>query len=938
MQDKIVKVDLRNTYKEDMARYSIYVLYDRYVPDIRDGLKPVQRRILTGMYYDIKCTSLSSKRKSANTVGSVIGKYHPHSDCIHADTKIYMLDGSIKTVGELYNAGITTFEALGVNPHTLKVEPVIVHDLRIGQYTDKIYHIRLSNGAELKCTSNHPIMLRNGVYVKAEDIEPLMILYTKILNVESNDSLAVVDVYTDDVNQVPMYDFTVDTTSNMLIPMDGNECVNTMICIHNSSVYDAMKPLANWFETKCPLLTYDSASGSIQGGPQAAMRYTESCISTFGMECVIGELQESTKIVDWDTTFDNHSVEPKSLPVKVPLLLVNGSFAIAIGRKIEVPSHSLNDVIDATLTLIENPNAQIVLIPDPCMPCELVDTNWKKISNMGYGNYIVRGIVDTIKDEKGRDCLCIKSTPDLVFSDSIKEKIEDLIKNNKIIQIQDIQDHSTESQLDLRLILKPGSDPEFVKQVVYKNTALQDTKRVNMEVLNGLSLERYSYKAYLLYFLEYRRNVKFRLYSDKLQKAETKLHEMDTYIKILESGDVENIIHAIRNQNPKEESALVQWLMKKLKITDVQAKFVLNIEIKKLSKAHLNKYKVTQKELLNKVNTYIMYLTNDKLIDEDIKKELLEIKQKYGQPRKSIIISENEANNIVSGEFKIVITEQNYIKKLQINDPIKPYKGDNAKFVLIADNAKDLIIFDQLGKSFKLPVSKISFTEKNSAGTDIRLLIKKLTSNIISVMYLPIVEMLANKTSKYYLAIVSHKGLIKRIDLDDVVNSNASGLVYTKLNDGDVVQDIIIVNNKSDIAVYTRSKALRMPVLSIPHLKRPTTGSTAMNTNDTIDGMSVITGDTTDIVVVTTKGKFNRFNASGLERKDRYKKGDTVIKLSRGDSIKGIFSCNKNSILRVVLATEVIEIPISNIPIGSSISEGVKMCSEIIKVDLIATK
>ncbi len=939
MKDTIIQVDTRTTFKQDMARYSIYALYDRYVPDIRDGLKPVQRRILTGMYYDIKCVSLSTKRKSANTVGSVIGKYHPHSDCVSGDTKIYMLNGEIHTFEELYNSGITTFEALGVNPHTLKVEPIIVHDLRIGQYTDKIYHIKLSNNTELKCTSNHPIMLNDGQYIKAEDIKESMMLYCSDLNSHCLTKVFVKEVYTEDVNQVPMYDFTVDSTNNMMIPM-FNDNSKVMICIHNSSVYDAMKPMANWFESKVPLLTYDSASGSIQGGPQAAMRYTESFISKFGIECIIGELAESSKVVDWQKTFDNHSVEPESLPVKVPLLLINGTFSIAIGRKIEVPSHSLNDVIDATLTLIHNPNASITLIPDPCMPCEIVNTDWKKISNLGYGTYTVRGIVKTIHDDKhGNDILCIMSTPDLVFSNTIKDKIEELIKNNKIIQIQDIQDHGTEDQLDLRLILKKGADANYVKQVIYKNTSLQDTKRVNMEVLNGLSLERYSYKAYLLYFLEYRRAVKFRLYNDRLQKAETRLHQIDTYIKILESGDVENIIHMIRNQSSMEESYLINWLMKKLKITDIQAKFVLHTEIGRLSKGHLNKYKQEQKALMQKANTYIKYITDESLIDKEIENELIDIKNKYGKPRQSIIISENEASNIPEGEFKIVITEANYIKKLQINDPIKPYKGDNAKCVIIADNTKDLILFDQMGKAFKLPVHKIEFTEKNSTGTDIRLLVKKLTSNITSIMYLPIIEMLANKKSKYYLAMVTNGGLIKRIDLDDIINSNASGLIYTKLNPKDFVQDIVIVNQHSDIVVYTKSKALRMPVESIPHLKRSTLGSMAMNTNDSIDGISVVTNNTTDIVVVTYKGKFNRFNASGLQRSDRYKSGSKVIKLSRGDYIKNIFSCNSNSKLRVILPSETMEINIKDIPLGSSISDGVKLCSEgIIRVDLLSNK
>lgn len=985
MKDNIIQVDAREESKRNMARYSLYILYNRYVPDARDGLKPVQRRILTAMFYDIKCVSLATKRKSANTVGMVMGKYHAHGDCLRANTPIYLTDHTITTIGELYNSGITTFASLGVNQYTLKVEPIIVHDLRIGQYTNKIYHIELSNGAKIECTGNHPFMMYNGAYLKAEELYAGALLYTNTLKLLQNtnkiifrniDNLylngigasyytytnnysdniteeefnnylkeylrvrpMITNIYTTDTNNEPMYDFTVDTTNNMLIPVIGKDNVENqeipMICVHNSSIYGAMQPLANWWECMAPLLTYDSASGTIQGGKQAAMRYTESCISQFGMDCAISELVETKQVVNWQKTFDNHNDEPETLPVKVPLLLINGAFSIAIGRRIEVPPHSINDVIDATLTLMHNPNAKIVLIPDQCMKCEIINTDWKKISNMGFGNYVVRGIITQGEDKKGK-YLSIRSTPDIVFSNSIVEKIEELIKDNKLIQVADINDHSTDSDLDVRIYLKNGADPNYVKQVLYKNTSLQDTKRVNMEVLDGLDIKRFSYKAYLLYFLEYRRGIKFRLYNYRLQKVETRLHQIETYIKVLESGDVENIVHMIRNQASVDENYLVNWLMKKLKITDIQALFILRTQLKALSKGNLDKYKAEQKDLLVKVNECVAYITDENLIDKEIENELLEIKAKYGKPRQSVIISEAEASDIPEGEFKIVITESNFVKKMQVNEPIKAYKGDNAKYILIADNSKDILLFDQMGKVFRLQVHKIPFTEKNSAGVDIRLLIKKLTSNIISVMYVPILEMLANKKSKYYLSIISTKGLIKRIDLNDIINATPSGIIYTKLNKGDSVKDIIVVNHKSDIVVYTKSKALRMPVESTPYLKRSTLGNMAMKTTEDIDGMSVVTRETTDIVVVTNKGKFNRFGVAGLPVSDRNKAGGKVIKLAKGDYIHNIFSCNSNYILRIIRADEVLEINVADIPIGSSVSAGTKMCKDgILKVELI---
>lgn len=783
-KDNIIQIDSRVSFLDNMARYSLYILYDRYTPDIRDGLKPGQRRTIYTMWNDVGCTSLATKRKSANTVGSVIAKYHPHGD---------------------------------------------------------------------------------------------------------------------------------------------------------ASVYGSMKSMTNWFETKMPLINYDSNSGSLQGGPQAAMRYTEAYLSKFTMDCVIGELQEVRDVVDWQKTFDNHTVEPECLPVKVPLLLVNGCFGIAIGSRIESPKHSLNDVIDATINVLHNPNAKVVLIPDPCQRCEIIDTDWKKISNTGYGYYIERGIIDIEHNSKNDiDTLHIRSTPDLIFYDSVADKIEDLIKSKKLIQIADIQDHSTENQLDIHIILKKGSDPNYVKQVLYKNTPLQDTKRVNLQVINGTEVSRISYKAYIAYFLEFRRSVKFRLYNFRLQKAETRLHQLDTYIKILESGDVENIIHMIRNQSSMDEGYLVEWLMKKLKITDLQAKFVLHTEIGRLSKGHLNKYKDEQAALLASVNNYINIITNEKLIDQEIEQELLEIKAKYGRPRQSIIVSESEASNIPEGEFKIVITEQNFIKKLQVTDPIKVAKGDSPKCVILADNSKDILLFDQMGKVFRLPVHKIAFTDKNGPGLDIRLILKKLTSNIISVMYVPIMEHLQNKSSKYFIVTVTRNGLIKRMDIGDVINATPSGIIYSKLNQGDAVCDILIANQKSDVIVYTKSKALRMPIEQIPYLKRATLGNQAMRTNETIDGISVVTSDTKDVVVVTYKGRFNRISQAAFARSDRNKAGSKVIKLTKGDYIMNIFSCTGNNAIRIVRIDGIMEIETDNIPIGSSVSTGVKLCKDgVIKAELI---
>ena len=231
---------------------------------------------------------------------------------------------------------------------------------------------------------------------------------------------------------------------------------------------------------------------------------------------------------------------------------------------------------------------------------------------------------------------------------------------------------------------------------------------------------------------------------------------------------------------------------------------------------------------------------------------------------------------------------------------------------------------------------KIAFTDKNSPGLDIRLILKKLTSNIISVMYLPIIEHLQNKSSKYFVVTVTKNGLIKRMDIDDIVNATPSGIIYSKLNPNDMVCDILIANQKSDVIVYTKSKALRMPIDQIPYLKRATLGNQAMKTNETIDGISVVTSDTKDVIIVTAKGRFNRISQAAFQRSDRNKAGSKVIKLTKGDYIKNIFSCSGNNIIKVTRVDEVINIETNQIPIGSSVSQGVKLCKDgVIKAEMI---
>lgn len=996
-QQKIIDTPAHEQFKDDYIRYAIYITYKRVLADYRDGLKPVQRRILVASLLNSK--AITSTVKTAAIVGDVMKYYHGHGSCLDYNTLIYDLDGNAYKIGDIYNSGCQEMNILAIDPITKEYVPAIAHSFRIGQYTNKLYHVNLSNGYTITCTSNHPFMMIDGSWIRAEDIKPNTRLFsdciyakdgrrptihdktihsivnnyysgqiqkeyeltvenyfkykTSSTNTDPEKMKTVIEMYkierpyvlsvtVENVPSTPMYDFTVDGYENMMIPvkaqsnylLDENIGLHIpFICVHNSGIEGAIKPMTNWFEEYIPLIDGQGNFGTFQGQPQAAARYTENKLSKFAIEVVLNELMENNKVVDWEDTYDNKNKEPSYLPCKVPLLLINGSFGIGLGLKAEIPTHNINEVIDATINLIKNPDNKVILAPDHCMECEIFDTDWENICETGFGYYRVRGVID-VEDYNNRKALIIRSVPNLTFLDTITDKIDELIADKKIIQIEKAFDKSHIAKgkkgdrdvMQYVIILKPGADPEFVKDVIYKNTKLEQKIRINFETLNGLNLMRMSYKSYLLSFIDLRKMTKYRLYTNKLQDVQTKIHEREAYITALESGKIDEIIAMIRKRTETNDSELVSTIMKMLNITDLQASYIANVNIKKLSEGYLQKYKEDAAQLELEKQNIINHLTNPELIEQEIVKELLDIKQKYGCPRRCKIIKPVESNDIPKGEMIVVVTEKNYIKKIPVNTPIGSFKGDSIKDIIRVDNTSNILIFDEMGKVFKLPVHKIPFSDRMSNGTDIRFIIKGLTANISAIIPEDIfLKMMPknNKISSNYLITVTKSGLIKRMSLDDFVTVPPSGIIYVKIDEGDNVQDVLIAHESADIMVYSDRKAIKIPVSQIPFLKRNTKGSRAMSNAGDIDGMCIINPEkASDLIVITKSGRINRLHIISLLETSRGKNGFNVIKLNKNDSIHSIITANPTDTINIKTINGTIKVPVNSIQYGSSISAG----------------
>lgn len=789
MSERIVEVNTLDQHNRDLIEYALYIATNRCIAEYRDGLKPVQRRLLFTMFHDLKATSFSRKVKSYKISSITTGNYNPHGD---------------------------------------------------------------------------------------------------------------------------------------------------------TSAYDALQPLVNWWSTGIPLVCNQGSFGTFQGDKAAAARYTEAYLSKFALDCVIGDLAITPKSVDWKLTYTNTDWEPEYLPAKVPLLLVNGSMGIAVGFAVYIPRYALNDVIDATIKLIHNPNADITLIPDPSMKCELVNTDWHEITQTGRGSFKARGIIDVEEDLKGHKLLVIKSLPDYTVLDTVVDDIESLISKKKLIGIHDMYDESHDAVLRYIIVLKKCVDPYYVRDVIYKSTKMTRTFTVNFEVLDKKVPIRMSIVTYLKSFIKFRMATKFRLYSNAIQDLKTKIHEKEAYIKVIESGEIDTIIDKIKKQSKIDDEGLMEYLIKKLHITNLQAKFIMNANISKLSKAYINKYKQEAAEYRAKAEEYQQYvLDDDGPILEDIERELLAIRKEYGRKRKSILIDQDD-NGIPKGRFVVSTTMRNYIKKTIVGSSIGNKSGDPTRCVCTAENSKCLFICDELGKVFKIPVHKIPFADKGGNGIDIRMISNKISGNIIALFAEDTLNAYAKDgINAPKIVVITRDGFIKRIDIEDFLTAPASGIKFINLDDGDFVKDVVIAGRDKDIVVVSKNKAVRMPIDDIPYLSRNARGNRAMKCEH-LDYVFALDNSRPDseVIVITEKGKVNRIDQVVLPITSRGLAGTRVIKLASDDRIVYINNLFMNEKLSIVSSFgDKYTLPVSDIPEGSSASSGERLLkargARIISVHLV---
>lgn len=708
----------------------------------------------------------------------------------------------------------------------------------------------------------------------------------------------------------------------------------------DSSVLMAIRNMINDFSTKYPTMEGNGSWGHKANPTPSAARYTSCKISQFGFEVFIKDIFDDRRSTDWQSNYDNKCQEPCYLPAKIPTLLILGQLGIAVGIKCAIPSHNLGEVIDTTIKLIKDPNAPFCLVPDECMPCEIMETDFQKINDTGMGTYISQGIVE-IGEYRNHPALFVKSLPDFTFFDSIKEKILDLIDKGKMPYISDMVSRSKvdkrtgETTFEEVIILKKGTDPKFVKEELYTNTGIRQTRQVKLLVINNGRLQALNYRQYLLEFIRFRRMTIVRKFNAKLQTYKTIVHERQLYLKLMTSGEIDKIIDMIKKQDTRDDKVLVNYLIDKLRVTPPQAKFLLGTDIRRLSKGYLKKYQEELKIYNEEINKIMSLLTDPKNIDNYIINEMLEIKNKYNDKRLCRIISKSEANGIAPGMFKLIVTKKNFIKKVGELESIGSLTNDEINFILPVDNTENVLIFSEMGKVFKIPVHKIPISDKRSNGVDVRIINKYCTSNICCIARESTLKKLSESRFRNFMFVISRNGFLKKMDIDDILTAQNSGIIFSKLDPGDTIKTILFGPDKMDLMIYMGNKVLRISPTEAPYLKRSTKGNRASTNTNLVDGMTFLRKDDSVLITVTKKGYVNKMTMDLVPKLNRGRAGVKITRLEKDDNIISVFPCKETEKLVIQEGKNVITIPIHEIPFKSSIYKGTQMCKNPTRVSVI---
>ncbi|MEG8946690.1 DNA gyrase subunit A [Rosettibacter firmus] len=661
----------------------------------------------------------------------------------------------------------------------------------------------------------------------------------------------------------------------------------------DAAVYDTMVRMVQDFSLRYPLIDGQGNFGSIDGDSPAAMRYTEARLAKIADE-MLRDLDKNT--VDFVPNFDDTLQEPSVLPSYLPNLLVNGSSGIAVGMATNIPPHNLNEIVDGLVALIDNPKMKsedlMKYVKAPDFPTGGIIYGYEGVREAyltGRGRIILRAKanIETLKND--RENIVITEIPYQVNKSALIEKIAELVRDQKIDGIANIRDESDRDGLRIVIEMKRDGQPAVTLNQLFKHTQMQVTFGVIMLALvNGVP-KVLTLQQMMQHFLDHRMDVLIRRTKYDLDAAERRAHILEGYIIALDNIDA--VIETIKKS--KDVETAKHNLMRKFKLSEIQAKAILDMRLQRLTGLERKKIEDEYKETIKLIERLKGILESEKKRKQIIKEELLQLKEKYGDERRTEIIHDYKdfsLEDIIAEEDVVVtISHQGFIKRFPVSGYRKQARGgkgvtgagtkdeDFIEHMFIASTHHYIMFFTDKGKCYWLKVHEIPEGGRAAKGRSILNLIEKEKDEKITA-FVTVKEFSDDK----YVVMVTEKGTVKKTVLSAYSNIRRGGINAINLAAGDRLIEAKLSDGNNDIIIGTRNgMAIRFNEKDVRDMGRTATGvrGIKLGKNDAVIGMIVVRNAST-LLVVTEKGFGKRSEIEDYRLTKRGGKGVITIKTS----------------------------------------------------------
>ncbi|MCX7680264.1 MAG: DNA gyrase subunit A, partial [Spirochaetes bacterium] len=663
----------------------------------------------------------------------------------------------------------------------------------------------------------------------------------------------------------------------------------------DAAVYDTLVRMVQDFSMRLPLIDGQGNFGSLDGDPPAAYRYTEARLTKAAEELLL-DIDKET--VDFVPNFDDTRKEPTVLPAAFPNLLVNGSAGIAVGMATNIPPHNLSEVIDGIVALIDNPDMKvkqlIKYIKGPDFPTRGIIMGTEgilKAYTTGRGSIIVRGRVE-IEERKGKEYIIITEIPYQVNKAALISRIAELVNNKEIEGITELRDESDRRGLRIVIGLRKDANSSIIINQLYKHTPLQSSFGIILLALVNNEPKVLDLKGMLSHYIIHRKTVVTRRTQYELKKAEERAHILEGLQIALEN--IDEVIHLIRSSKTVEEAE--EKLIKRFKLTEIQAKAILDMRLQKLTSLEVKKVIEELRELLEKIKELRAILKSDARILGIVKDELLEIKRKYGDDRRTEIQHGGEASadfdaeDLIADEDMVVtITNDGFIRRLPVDTFKKQRRGgkgvigisgkkeDFINMMNISSTHDIIFLFSNKGKIFGMKTYEVPLASKTSRGKSLKGIINlSAGENITAMCSVPEIS------ENVYLCMCTKDGILKKIEVSEFVNAKKGGIIAINLKKNDELVDVKLVRGDDDVVLATRNGLLlRTNLKKMRPMGRSAAGIIGMrlSDDDSVIGLDVVKNDSS-LLVVTSKGFGKVVPYKHFATKGRGGKGMQYVKIT----------------------------------------------------------